>query len=548
MRSFWNVSTLLISLFLFNACAKDEVETTGGISGLLSRVENGEPLSAANISLNPGGKSATTGSDGRYEFANLEPGQYTVQARCDGFKTNTKQITVIAGEIASGDMQLAAGVEDFTLSVSELRFRPGKTQNTFDILNTSVLKSITWQIPATYPSWLTVSEHQGTIPKEGQRGIVVSLKNNPSTESEGYITVEVAGSTKQIHVLFNVEDSKTGGVSGYIRSLENGTALSGASISLSPGGQSVTTGSDGLYEFLNLEPGKYTVSAIVKGYQSESKGITIVAGTMVSADLQLSPEAVDFTLSESQLDFTSGSSLKSFDIVNSSSNRSVDWKILSGYPDWVTLSETSGTLSPGGQRAINVTLKNALATNKEGYITVEAVGSTKQVYVTFTANGGNPDDGGGDNGGGTEDYSSVTISQCDSRLKAQVVSCQRTGTTVVFTCNLTNSGLGNVNDFRIYPPSSKSLINDGVRSLINDDRGNEYPYATISYRGGSASATNTAGGAMPEGGTYKCTVTLSGVPEGVKKLTLVKLGVYAYPDSQFHLANKYIDFKNVPIY
>lgn len=43
-------------------------------------------------------------------------------------------------------------------------------------------------------------------------------------------------------------------------------------------------------------------------------------------------------------------------------------------------------------------------------------------------------------------------------------------------------------------------------------------------------------------------VTIGNVPGSVKKFSLIKLGVYAYPDSQYHLVNKYIDFKNVPVY
>lgn len=536
-------------LFISFACTKDEAETTGGISGLLTDRSNGEPIAAANISLNPGGKAATTGSDGRYEFASLGPGQYTIQARAEGFRTNTKTVTVVAGEIVSGDMQLEQDSEDFSLSVSELRFSSGNAQNSFEIVNTSISRSITWNIANNHPSWVSLSETKGVLSKGGRRAITVSMKGEPLSGSEGYITVEVAGSTKQIYVLVTREDVKTGEICGVVTGVTDGKVLSGAKITLTPGGKTATTGSDGTYKFTGTEPGQYTVQAYCNGYQGDSKQITVKAGSTSTADFQLLAETVDFTFSVTELGFSAGNTLKSFNIVNSSNVLPLDWKILSGYPSWISVSEKSGTLSPGGQRALNVNLINTPAKNQEGYITVEAAGSTKQVHVIFTAAGSG---GGGESGeggsGDSEDYSSATISQCDSRLKAQIVSCLRSGSTVVFTCNLTNTGLGNVNDFRIYPPSSSSLINDGVRSVITDDKGNEYPGARISFRNGSASATNTANGSLPENVACKCTVTLSGVPESVKKLTLVKLGVYTYPDSQFHLANKYIDFKNVPVY
>lgn len=535
-------------LFISFACTKDEAETTGGISGLLTDRSSGEPLAAANISLNPGGKAATTGSDGRYEFASLDPGQYTIQASADGFRTNTKTVTVVAGEIVSGDMQLEEDSENFSLSVSELRFSAGNTQNSFEIVNTSISRSITWNILSNHPSWVTLSETKGVLSKGGRRAITVSMKGEPLSGSEGYITVEVAGSTKQIYVLVTKEGIKTGEIGGIVTTVTNGQALSGAKLTLTPGGKTATTESNGTYKFTGIDPGQYTVQAYCNGYQGDSKQITVKAGNTATADFQLLAETADFTLSASELEFSAGNTLKSFNIVNSSNVLPLDWKILSGYPSWISVSEKSGTLSPRGQRALSVNLISTPAKNQEGYITVEAAGSTKQVHVIFSAASSGGGEGGGGGSGDSEDYSSATISQCDSRLKAQIVSCLRLGSTVVFTCNLTNTGLGNVNDFRIYPPSSSSLINDGVRSVITDDRGNEYPGARISFRNGSASATNTANGALPESVPCKCTVTLSGVPESVKKLTLVKLGVYTYPDSQFHLANKYIDFKNVPVY
>ncbi|MFR3328807.1 MAG: carboxypeptidase regulatory-like domain-containing protein [Odoribacter splanchnicus] len=532
------------------ACTKDEAETTGSIIGLVTRGDNGEPLDGVSVSLNPGGKTATTGSDGRYEFVNLEPQQYTVQLMKGGYKTSTRRITVVAGEVAAGDVQLTAGEEEFDLSVSSLTFSEGKTTSSFDILNISVSKEISFSILTGYPSWLSVSEKSGRIPKGGQRSIVVKKINTPTAGSEGYITVEVAGSTKQIYVTYAATALTKGSVSGFVRDSDSGSALKNANVSLSPGEKSITTGSDGSYRFDNLESGNYTVSVACSGYKSNSKTFSVAAGEVTSGDIALSPEAVDFRLSKTELAFTASDKLHSFDIVNLSSSRSIEWKILSSLPGWLAVSESSGTLIPGGQRAISVNLKSTPAKDEQGYITVEVAGSTKQVHVTFTASdsggSGGSDDGG--DSGGKEDYSSVQISQCDTRLKASVVSCQRIGSTVVFTCNLLNSGLGDVNDFRIYPPSASSIINNGVRSKVVDDSQSDYPDAKISFRGGSASSTNTRSGTLPSGVASKVVVTIENVPGNVKKFSLIKLGVYAYPDSQYQLVNKYIDFKNVPVY
>ena len=51
----------------------------GRIQGIVTNYTTGEPLQGVNISLSPSGLSAVTGSDGRYEFNDIEVGQYTVQ-------------------------------------------------------------------------------------------------------------------------------------------------------------------------------------------------------------------------------------------------------------------------------------------------------------------------------------------------------------------------------------------------------------------------------------------------------------------------------------
>jgi len=545
MKTMFKAIVSIVFILSVFACTKDEAETTGSIIGLVTRSDNGEPLSGVSVSLNPGGKTATTGSDGRYEFVNLEPQQYTVQLMKAGYKTSTRRITVVAGEVASGDVQLTAGEEEFDLSVSSMTFSKENTTRSFDIINISASKEISWSILTSYPSWLSISEKSGRIPKGGQRSIVVKVINTPTVGSEGYITIDVAGSTKQIYITYAATAVTKGSISGFVRDSDSGSALKNANVSLAPGEKSITTGSDGSYKFDDLEVGNYTVSVICSGYKSNSKTLSVAAGEATSGDILLSPEAVDFKLSETDLDFTASDNLLSFDIINLSSSRSIEWKILSTTPSWLSVSESSGTLGPNGQRAISVSLKSTPVKDEKGYITVEVAGSSKQVNVTFTTSGSG---GGGGETPGEEDYSSVSISQCDSRLKASVVSCQRTGSTVVFTCNLTNNGLGDVNDFRIYPPSASSIINNGVRSKVVDDSQSDYPNAKISFRGGSASSTSTRSGLLPAGVASKCVVTIENVPDNVKKFSLITIGVYAYPDSQYQLTNKYIDFKNVPIY
>ena len=75
------VTLMLAGLALYSC--KDELvqELTGSILGTVADATTGEPVPTVNVSLEPGGKSALTGSDGNYLFSDLEVGSYQVRQR-----------------------------------------------------------------------------------------------------------------------------------------------------------------------------------------------------------------------------------------------------------------------------------------------------------------------------------------------------------------------------------------------------------------------------------------------------------------------------------
>lgn len=97
---------LLSSLLLLTQCVKKVYDTTGTINGIVTDSATGEPVANVSITLSPSGKTINTGSDGVYEIPGLEPQQYKIQAMHPEYKTNTKTVTVVAGETVRGDMTL----------------------------------------------------------------------------------------------------------------------------------------------------------------------------------------------------------------------------------------------------------------------------------------------------------------------------------------------------------------------------------------------------------------------------------------------------------
>lgn len=90
--------TWAMVFLLMSACKPVTYNTFGTISGTILDFETGTPIQNAAVTLNPTGKNAFTGSDGFFQFDDLDPMQYTVRAQKDGYSTDSKSVQVHAGE------------------------------------------------------------------------------------------------------------------------------------------------------------------------------------------------------------------------------------------------------------------------------------------------------------------------------------------------------------------------------------------------------------------------------------------------------------------
>lgn len=199
-------------VLLFQSCTKDEVETTGTIYGIVNNADSSEPIQGASVSLNPGGKSTTTGSDGRYEFNNMDPGQYTIQIQKPGFQTNTKRINVVAGEVASGDLLLSRGDAKIKLSATSLNFGKENNSLTFNIINVGTSGAINWTITGA-EEWFSVSPTSGTTNKDKASAIVVTLSRDKlKVDASANLIVQSDG--ESLAIAIHAEAGLGGGGSG----------------------------------------------------------------------------------------------------------------------------------------------------------------------------------------------------------------------------------------------------------------------------------------------------------------------------------------------
>jgi len=82
---------------------------------------------------------------------------------------------------------------------------------------------------------------------------------------------------------------------GVITDAVVNTPLQGATVSITPGGGSVNTGADGIYEFNNLEPNAdYTIKVVKAGYSANEKTIRVNSSESRKLDIALTQLGASF--------------------------------------------------------------------------------------------------------------------------------------------------------------------------------------------------------------------------------------------------------------
>lgn len=90
-------TVLCITVCVCTSCVKKQYDMWGDVSGVVTD-SVGMPFSGVMVTLSPGSKNALTGSDGYFEFLDLDAGQYTIQAVKSGYGSDRKFVHVVIGE------------------------------------------------------------------------------------------------------------------------------------------------------------------------------------------------------------------------------------------------------------------------------------------------------------------------------------------------------------------------------------------------------------------------------------------------------------------
>ncbi|MBQ2027130.1 MAG: carboxypeptidase regulatory-like domain-containing protein [Alistipes sp.] len=326
----------------------------------------------------------------------------------------------------------------------------------------------------------------------------------------------------------------TGSIYGTVYDAATGEIVNNALVTLLPIGNSVTTASDGSFQFIDISADKYTLQCSADGYSPRNQTVMVYADSSNHCDMHLSKEPMieGFTLSTNTLNFDSNETEKSFSIRNNGNSGDISWSIGTINVSWLNVDPTMGVTSQGQQSSIKVTINRSKITKDESTtLIIEAGGGSKSValYVNSGKNSGN--------GSAYEDYSSVKTNIDTENFSLKVTRCKRSGNSVKMEYTLTNN---------TFYSTSWSI--DSTQCYASDNLYNSYSWDMLAH----TLSTKTGGygsslyGAPVEAyQTVKGSITVKVADPSAKELSFYLKNVSFGGDIY---GNYDISMVNVPIY
>lgn len=190
----------IICLLLIISCAKDIIDLSGSIEGIVKDNVTSEPLQGVSITLSPSGKSATTGNDGRYSFPELDAGNYSIEFSKVGYEANKKEVTVLAGKPMQVDAMLNKITNALIVNPTTLNFGDLETSKTLFVYSLEQLGDIRYTIKVD-ADWISLSKSDGNATSTGDK-ITITIdrsklsignyeKNITVTSSYGEVVIPV---------------------------------------------------------------------------------------------------------------------------------------------------------------------------------------------------------------------------------------------------------------------------------------------------------------------------------------------------------------------
>ncbi|MGD9171753.1 MAG: carboxypeptidase regulatory-like domain-containing protein, partial [Candidatus Thiodiazotropha sp.] len=270
--------------------AKEAEATTGTIRGTITDTSTGSALAGVTITVTGVSGSVLTDSNGDFQIANVEPGSVSVQATISGYSTETATVDIVAGNIYI----FSPALTPVTEPVTELRGTVTDGSTGEPLVNVSV--SVTGATTATATTDAD-GYYQITGLNTGSIAIEVSLT--------GYDSAVASATVYENNILefspalyptgTTPADVNTAGVNGIVVDSTTDQPLGNVSVTATFGtqSQSITTDSDGSFEFTGIVETQGVLQFSLSGYQDSTVGLTLTPmATLNIGQIRLRPEEV----------------------------------------------------------------------------------------------------------------------------------------------------------------------------------------------------------------------------------------------------------------
>lgn len=210
------------AILVFEKCKKKEDNDDvlyGKISGIVTDSETDEPIKGATVNLSPSGSSKTTGDDGRYQFEKLDADEYTIQAKKEGYETNSKDIKVEAGQTTTGDIALTPLKPEIVVTpTNDMNFGTTEITKNISITNTGT-GTLTFDITIVPAEpWVSVTPAKGEVESDQTEPITIKIEREgqePGTYDATMLINSNGGEAIQIGVQMQVPEQNASPIATF---------------------------------------------------------------------------------------------------------------------------------------------------------------------------------------------------------------------------------------------------------------------------------------------------------------------------------------------
>ncbi|MDE6694120.1 MAG: carboxypeptidase regulatory-like domain-containing protein, partial [Muribaculaceae bacterium] len=183
------LSLILMAVLPMTSCTEDPEDAFGTITGSVTQAPKGtEPLSGVTVTIVSTGQSTTTGSSGAFTFSNLTPGNYSLQFSKAGYTTNSRTVSVVAGNESKCDIQLSKEEEEAEILINPTSLNFGTTQTDMNVtIKNNGKATASWAIDLGNNTWLSVSQLAGSIQAGRTQSITFSVNRDYLSEPRSII-------------------------------------------------------------------------------------------------------------------------------------------------------------------------------------------------------------------------------------------------------------------------------------------------------------------------------------------------------------------------